>query len=267
VTSTAYAVLDVGGTSIKVGAVSGERVITRPAVDARSAASAAVVLGQLRSAASDALTCATELTGSKPEGLAVAFPGPFDLDDARPLLEAPGKFHAIYGLDLRSELGDVTTIPIGFARDSDAAAVGEAVHGAGRGHRRVLTVAVGTGVGAGLTDNGRPVGEVNGVVIESLFRHTTPHGIVDDVLSAQGLADTLGIDPSQLREVLDAPDSSADLVTGIDVFAHRLGTFLGTLADLGADKIIVAGGVAGSFQLFHDVAALLGAVHLTFPSP
>ncbi len=73
-TSAAFAVLDVGGTSIKVGAVSGERVITRPAVDARSTASAAVVLGQLRSAASDALTCATELTGSEPEGLAVAFP-------------------------------------------------------------------------------------------------------------------------------------------------------------------------------------------------
>lgn len=280
----AFAVLDVGGTSIKVGAVHGDRVVIRPSVDARSTAASEVVLTQLGKAARTAMACAIELSPTV-AGLAIAFPGPFDLDRGRALLAAPGKFHSIHGLDLRAELpvaaGLSDDLPIGFARDSEAVGVGEALHGAGQGHQRVLTVALGTGVGTALTHDGVPRRHVGEVEIESLFSRQTSQGSIDDVLSARGLAATLGVAPSDLASTLER---AATAQAGIDQYADRLGSFLASLGSLRADIIVIAGGVAESFDLFRDRiaahlqtpvvparlgadAALLGAVRLAFPPP
>lgn len=276
-----FAVLDVGGTSIKVGAVHGQRVLTRPPVEAHATASTDIVLEQLIVAARSAMACAADLGSLAVTGLAIAFPGPFDLAGGRALLEGPGKFHSIHGLDLRSALAPAIGLPIGFARDSEAVGVGEALHGAGTGRQRVLTVALGTGVGTALTHDGTPVGRVGDVEIESLFARSTPHGLVDDVLSARGLAATLGVAPPNLADALKRP---ATVQAGIADFADRLGAFLTSLDSLQADIIVIAGGVAESFHLFQERtatqvatpvvparlgprAALLGASLLAFPSP
>ncbi len=69
-------------------------------------------------------------------GLAIAFPGPFDVAGARALIRGLHKFEAIYGIDLREALRArveaAATVPIEFARDSESAGMGEAVFGAGR---------------------------------------------------------------------------------------------------------------------------------------
>ncbi|MFK7917071.1 MAG: ROK family protein [Ilumatobacter sp.] len=279
-----YAVLDVGGTTIKVGAVRGTDVTTDSAVDARSTAPAPVVLRQLELATSAALDCVRREGGSPPAGLAIAFPGPFDLVHGRPLLVAPGKFANIHGIDLRTHLRSGNSIwaslPIEFVRDSEAVGVGEARHGAGRRHQRVLTIALGTGVGAVLTQDATPVPRVGDIDIESLFLQPTPEGIVDDALSARGLASTLGVAQRELSKALDDPTPFS---AQVDLFANRLGDFLASLARLEADVIVIAGGVARSFHLFQEVvaarldipvvaaelganAAMLGAVRLAFPT-
>ncbi|MGB3734750.1 MAG: ROK family protein [Ilumatobacter sp.] len=273
--------LDVGGTAIKIGAVSGATVTTAPPVPALAQESAPTIIAQLQRAIDDATACAKLVSDTPPSGLAIAFPGPFDLARGRPMLQGLGKFESIYGLDLGAELRTADT-PLAFVRDSEAAAVGEARFGAGRAAHRVLTVALGTGFGACLTNDAIPVPSVDGQTIEALHELPTPDGRVDDVLSATGLARQLGVTAPELGLLLGGRRLEIDQRATIEAFAHRLGAFLATQHHLGANLIVVAGGLAGSFELFGDAVGahvdtpvlaaqlgaegpLLGAVHLAFP--
>jgi len=56
---------------------------------------------------------------------------------------------------LRRGLGD--SLPVAFDTDVNAAAIGEAEFGAGRGHRHVCYVTVGTGIGGGFLHHGQPI--------------------------------------------------------------------------------------------------------------
>ncbi|AXH96231.1 ROK family protein [Ornithinimicrobium avium] len=71
----------------------------------------------------------------------------------------PGWAGTPLGQHLRHRLG----LPVTVLNDVHAHGVGEALHGAGRGHRTVLVVAVGTGVGGALVIDGEPVVGTHGV--------------------------------------------------------------------------------------------------------
>jgi N-acetylglucosamine kinase len=62
------------------------------------------------------------------------------------------------GADLERELG----LPVLIANDADCFAMAEAMSGAGRGHRIVFGVILGTGVGGGLVADGRLVNAAGG---------------------------------------------------------------------------------------------------------
>ena len=119
-------------------------------IPTRATEGADVVLGQLATAIDRAVEQATTAVA----GVALAFPGPFDVARGRAPIRGLHKFDSIYGLELRPLLADRISRPdlrIGFARDSEAAGVGEATFGAGRGGGRVLTITLGTGLGSCLT--------------------------------------------------------------------------------------------------------------------
>ena len=250
--------LDVGGTSIKTGLVSGDRVALGPSLPTRSDEAADVVLTQLTAAVEAAGGLITEEVAGTAAGVAIAFPGPFDVAGGRALIRGLHKFESIYGLDLRSELrrrlvaagSRSATLPIEFARDSESAGMGEAVFGAGRDGGRVLTVTIGTGLGACLTATGRRV-EVVEIVgdldIERLAQRPTTDGRADDVLSARGLADRLGVNTAELAAMVAQPavsDAVAD-------HGRRLGEFLApVVAELDVDLVVVGGGLVAVFHLF-----------------
>lgn len=71
----------------------------------------------------------------------------------------PGWAGTPLGDHLRRELG----LPVVVLNDVHAHGVGEALDGAGRGHRSVLVVAVGTGVGGALVVDGEPAVGAHGV--------------------------------------------------------------------------------------------------------
>lgn len=83
--------------------------------------------------------------------LAMCVPG---LVDHGRVVALPGKLQGIEGEDLRALLG----MPVLVTNDALAYAVGEAVHGAGRGHDRVVVVTIGTGVGVAVVEDGAPLG-------------------------------------------------------------------------------------------------------------
>lgn len=285
---TAIATLDVGGTRIKGGAVrvvdgsdpTVELAASRPAM---ADADTDTILGQIARAGADAL----DLAGPDLRGLAIGFPGPFDLDAGTALIHGLFKYESIYDLDLRTalraRLPQTADIDIVFVHDNEAAGVGEAVFGAGRGFRRVLTVTLGTGVGCCLTDDGEVVQWVGDLEVEKLARRRTSEGRADDVLSARGLAERYGIDRFELATML-APRPLSEHVAGIAAkHGQRVGAFLASVVDeLSLDAVVIGGGLAGAYEVFGkaieaelpipcNVDALgpagpmLGAAHLAFP--
>ncbi len=277
---TVIAALDVGGTSIKTGVVRGDDVSEGPTLPTMASAPAGVILARLAEAADTALA----LAGPDALGLAIAFPGPFDLDAGTALIVGLSKFDAIHGRPLRPELRARTAIgarPIVFVRDNEAAGVGEAIAGAGRGCRRVLTITLGTGVGACLTDGGVPVTDVGDLCLERLALQPTPWGRADDVLSARGLAGRLGVTTADLRAAVDDP-SSTQVVAD---YGRRVGEFLSpVVAAVAADVVVIGGGLVAAFDLFGPSlrralagapcvpaslgarGPLLGAARLAFPA-
>ena len=281
------AVMDVGGTSIKTGAVrfdddrSDPRIEVGPSLPTNANEPADVVLDSLAAGADAAL----DVAGREVAGLAIAICGPFDIDAGISRMRGVHKFEDIYGIDLRAALRERSTVsglPIRFSRDAESAGTGESIAGAGAGVDRVLTMTVGTGLGTCLTERARPIEFVDGFGVEHLAMRDTPWGgRADDVLSAHGLADRLGVPMADLRTAVDDP-ANADVVSD---HGTRLGTFLAPVVEeFDAHLVVIGGGFSGAFDRFGPAlqtaigtvpvrpaalgpaGPLLGAAHLTFRS-
>jgi len=87
-------------------------------------------------------------------GIGLAVPGPFDRE-AGSLVNPPGMPHAWHGLRLRSALVERYGCAVALENDANCAALAEARHGSGRGHRTVVYFTVSTGIGTGMVHNGR----------------------------------------------------------------------------------------------------------------
>lgn len=87
------------------------------------------------------------------EAIAVSVPGPFDRSRGR-LLNPPGMAPVWHGLDVAAALSRRFDCPVRLENDANCAALAEARHGAGRGHRLVLYYTVSTGIGTGVVCDG-----------------------------------------------------------------------------------------------------------------
>lgn len=91
------------------------------------------------------------------EALGIAHFGPVDIDQKSPgfgrILKAPKKGWS--DVDVVGRYRSVLQVPVAFQSDVNAAAIGEAALGAGRGLSNFVYVTVGTGIGGGVMINGR----------------------------------------------------------------------------------------------------------------
>jgi glucokinase len=138
--------VDIGGTKLlavvateKGEIVTERRQPTATGPDAVLAATAAVV---------------AELIAAEPGILAVGvgLPGLVDLDGH--VHYAPN-LPGFVGVAARERLAATCPVPVVVDNDANVAALGEVLHGAGRGYREVLVVTLGTGIGGGLVINGK----------------------------------------------------------------------------------------------------------------
>jgi len=105
-----------------------------------------------------------ELAGGHPvAAIGCAVPGPLDAERATVL-----SFHnrQWQDLPLRDLLVEATQSPVRLEDDATAAALGEALVGAGAGHDPVAYLTISSGVGAGLVVNGQPLRGANGLAGE-----------------------------------------------------------------------------------------------------
>lgn len=139
---------DVGATRLKAAVVADGRVGPVEARATRGLDGTAVIALLTVTAA--------ELVHGGVDGVGVAVPG--IVDDGR-VIALPGKFDGLVGTDLATTVADAVGAPAVVVNDAVAAAVGEAVAGAGVGHRRMVMMTIGTGVGTAVVENARPLGD------------------------------------------------------------------------------------------------------------
>ena len=187
--------IDIGGTNIKAASVSEDGVveqrIDRPTPSDRDDLIGAVqrTLAQF----GDSEHCAIASPG-------LASPG------HRSIVWMQGRMNAVEGLDWSSALGRSAWV----LNDAQAATLGEAWLGAGRGVDNLLLLTLGTGVGGGVIANGRLL------------------------TGAEGKAGHLGhicLDPDGPPDIVNTPGSLEDLI-GEHTLAQRSGGRFHSTAEL-----------------------------------
>jgi len=167
--------VDVGGTKIEAAVLS--RASAGPGVPATgpsaSGLSPGAVLerarvatprdyGELLRAIAD-LVAALGARHGRPDGIGVGIPG--SIGPATGLVRNANAT-ALNGRALDADLSAALGLPVRIANDADCFALAEAVAGAGRGAETVLGLILGTGVGAGIVQRGRPLNGPNRITGE-----------------------------------------------------------------------------------------------------
>ena len=208
--------------------------------------------------------------------LGVAIPGPFDYAGGIGRFEGVAKFESLTGLDVGAALRaglDGKLVRIAFLNDADAFVLGEWAWGAAAGHRRVVGLTLGTGVGSGFLDEGRVV--VDGPLVPpdgSVHLLTIDGHALEEAVSRRALLRRARLAIEELpadADVLDvamqarAGDRRAQRVFD-DAFAVLGSALAPWLVRFEASVLVVGGSMAGSWYLVRP--PLLGALRRTEPA-
>lgn len=144
-----YMGLDVGGTSIK-GLVIDENggIICERSIPVRIGEELADCIEEL----ADDLVQNTGIVFSQIAGIGVCCPGLIDTETGTVVFA--GNLD-LKNYPLKKLLSDKFRIPVEVCNDGNAAALGEAKFGAGKGHKNSIMITLGTGVGGGIVIDGK----------------------------------------------------------------------------------------------------------------
>jgi glucokinase len=149
-------VLEIGGTHVTAAIVDTDAWTVVAGTTARTALDAGGTAEEIVATVAHA---AASLLPDDGLPWGVALPGPFDYARGVALYAGVDKFDALRGVDLGARLREALALQPGsihFVNDAEAFAVGEWVAGAAKGHRRMIGVTLGTGIGSAfLADGGR----------------------------------------------------------------------------------------------------------------
>ena len=213
-----------------------------------------------------------------PRALAAAIPGVIEPGSG---LGVVANIPCITGIPVRARLEAALGLPVLLANDADCFALAEMAMGAGRGHRVVFGIILGTGVGGGLVVEGRLVNSAGGFAgewghgpVAARLAGTPPveipqfacgcglAGCLDATVSARGMErlhrHLSGVEATSLAIVAgwEAGEAAAARTVGVwlEIAAPPLAMLVNATA---ADILPVGGGLGASAPL---VAALDAAV-------
>ena len=165
------------------------------------------------------------------------------------------------GLDLVNELQRAFGVRVAIENDADAAALGEAAWGAGRGARRFIYITVSTGIGAGIVLDGQLYRGADGSHPELGHHVIDPSGPLC-FCGARGCWESLaggralalrGRRASALEVCEAARQGDAEALAAVEQEGVALGIGLANLVTLFVpDVIALGGGVMQSWDLFYD---------------
>jgi len=200
--------------------------------------------------------------GPRPEAIGIGSFGPVDLDPQSPdwgsvtTTPKPGWRHTPVATTLRDALG----IPVAFDTDVNAAAIGEHRWGAGRGLPSLVYLTVGTGIGAGVLVDGRPV---HGLIHPEVGHLRIPHDRGRDPFDGacpvhgdcwEGLASGVAIARRWGAPADELPDDHPAWAQEAEYVALGL---LSIVSVVSPHRLIVGGGVMERAGMVAAVAKML----------
>jgi len=271
--------VDVGGTKVAAGLVNAAGEITHQTRVPMVASDALAGLAAVTSAI-DVVRAACD---SDPKskglvtGIGICAPGP--LDPRTGVVINPPNLPGWRNFPLASEISKATRLPVHVDNDANAAALAEALWGAGRGYRNVFYATLGTGIGTGIIFDGHIYHGRTGAAAEGghvTIDYSGPRcncgkpGCIEILASGTAIArraaekiadghsssiaeqagsDLGGISCEMVGRAYLAGDSLAkDILRETAMF---LTVWLGSIVDLlEPDVMIVGGGVAEMLQPF-----------------
>ncbi len=147
--------VDVGGTKVAAGLVDSSGKITRQTRTPMVATDAVAGLAAVASAM-DAVYSAADLSPqlkSSISGVGICAPGP--LNPQTGVIINPPNLPGWRNFPLAAEISKAYSLPVRVDNDGNAAALAEALWGAGRDYRNVFYATIGTGIGSGIVFDGR----------------------------------------------------------------------------------------------------------------
>jgi len=146
--------VDIGGTKVAAGLVNAAGEISRqtraPMVANDAAAGLAAVVSAI-----DSVRAANNDSGAERPVSAIGICAPGPLDPRTGIVINPPNLPGWRNFPLATEISAIYTLPVRVDNDGNAAALAEALWGAGRSFRNVFCATIGTGIGTGIVFDGR----------------------------------------------------------------------------------------------------------------
>ncbi len=265
--------IDLGGTKIEALALSpageehGRRRVPTPQGDYEATLQAAAGLAQTLTAA---------IGRDNIVGVGIGIPG--SLSPATGLVRNANSTW-LNGRMLHQDLQTMIDLPVAVENDANCFALSEAADGAGRGHRTVFGVILGTGVGGGIVSNGELFRGRNAVAgewghnplpwpdeseAEGRACYCGKTGCIETFLSGPALERQYHARSGRTAEAKRIAESAAggDALCAdvLDVYARRLAKSLATVVNIiDPDVIVFGGGVSNIAPVLEKARAALDA--------
>ncbi|MEI6207268.1 MAG: ROK family protein [Desulfuromonadales bacterium] len=258
--------IDIGGTNLRMALVSSAgEIMSRCRMPSMIVEGRDVFCGRMLRGISD-LRAEALSRNFEVSAVGVGVPG---LVGSNGLIHDSVNMRPLDGFNLAAFLSVQTGIPVECANDANVIALGEQVHGAGRGKSSFIVITIGTGLGSGLILDGKLWKGAGGFAAE--FGHVTvdPHGelcpcgnrgCLERYVSAKALARSMKVllPDSEVCRTDDAEEialmaRSGNAVAQIafDQMGRWLGIALASLSNtLNLEAVIIGGGVSDSLNLF-----------------
>ena len=264
----ALAVLEIGGTSIKLGFADGGK----PLPFTRIVPTSTIRVGEPIRALAGLLREGIDAAGVRPVLTIVTVPGFIGLDSDRVLSAA--NIPELNGRALASELTAEIGMPVQLERDVVLQLLGESHAGSVRGERHVLAVYFGTGIGAAYLGDGA-IFRGAGWALE--IGHMPMHGLGRDLpglrtdcaeVYASGrtlsaIAERHQVDVATLFAVAAADSGLRDELTA--VVRDQAFAVASAVALLSPNVVLIGGGVVRMDRYPRDLLAKTIEAHLPLP--
>jgi glucokinase len=268
--------VDVGGTKVAAGLVNSSGQITHQTRTPMAAFNAAAGLAAVKSAI-DFVRAASNLESNSIAAIGICAPGP--LNPWTGIILNPPNLPGWRNFPLAAEISKSYSLPVRVDNDGNAAALAEALWGAGRGYRNIFYATIGTGIGTGIIFDSHIYHGRTGAAAEGGHVTIDYHGprcpcgkfgCIEILASGTSIARRASekIAAGHASAILDQAGGHLDRITGemvgrayadgdllakeiLQETAMFLTIWLGSIVDLlEPDVMIVGGGAAALIQPF-----------------
>lgn len=255
--------VDIGGTTVKIGlfTIQGE-MVDKWEITTRTDEGGRYILSDIAESIKSKIA-ERAIAADDVAGIGMGVPGPVKEDGT--VLKCVNLGWGIF--NVAEELSKLTGYPVKAGNDANMAALGEMWQGGGKGHKNIVMVTLGTGVGGGIIINGKMLSGVNGAGGE--IGHMCVNddetdvcgcgnkGCLEQYTSATGIVRSANImlnttdKPSKLREVMyisakeifnAAKEGDEVAATLVENHGKVLGKALAQIACVVDPEIFVIGG-------------------------